>query len=256
MGKKFKNWGKLGENCIFGDFSIFVEEIFTTLWWQTTFALKWVSKLKNFNLGDIFGEFLPILGQFLDFFGLGGFHIDPHIVTNNFCFHVMAQKWVSRLRITFLGGFWGNFCQFWGNFWIFFAWGLPYWPPYCYKRLLLSWYGPEMSIKTENYIFRGNLGQFLPIFGKIFGFFLLGGLPYWPPYCYIQLLLSWYGPEMAIKASSFYLLPSLFWTLQTGLGKPGQAEIEKFRFSPLTNTHTKTGSICGEMRKHFLNFGA
>ena len=146
-------------------------------------AQKWVSKLKNFNLGEIFGEFLPILGQFLDFFWLGGFHIDPHIVTNNFCFHVMAQKWVSRLRITFLGGFWGIFCQFWGNFWDFFGWG---------------------------------------------------GLPYCPPYWDKQILLPWYGPEMAIKASSFYLLPSLFWTLYTGQGKQGQTDIEKI---PLFPTH-------------------
>ena len=48
---------------------------------------------------------------------------------------------------------------------------------------------------------------------------------------------------MASKASSFYPLPSPFWTLQTGQAKPGQAEIEKFRFSPLTYTHTKTGFI-------------
>ena len=63
------------------------------------------------------------------------------------------------------------------------------------------------------------------------------------PYCDKQLLSALSGPEMASKASSFYPLPSPFWTLQTGQAKPGQAEIEKFRFSPLTYTHTKTGII-------------
>ena len=61
---------------------------------------------------------------------------------------------------------------------------------------------------------------------------------------------------MAIKASSFYLLPSLFWTLYTGQGKQGQPKIEKFHFSPLTYTHTKPKSTCDEKQNHFLNFGA
>ena len=34
---------------------------------------------------------------------------------------------------------------------------------------------------------------------------------------------------MASKASSFYPLPSPFWTLQTWIGKPWNTEIEKFR---------------------------
>ena len=61
---------------------------------------------------------------------------------------------------------------------------------------------------------------------------------------------------MAIKASSFYLLPSLFWTLQTGIGKKWQPEIEKFHFSPLTYTHTKPKMTWDRLGKHFLNFGA
>ena len=61
---------------------------------------------------------------------------------------------------------------------------------------------------------------------------------------------------MAIKASSLYLLPSLFWIPQTAMGKQGQPKIEKFHFSPLTYTQTKTKSMCDKLWKHFLNFGA
>ena len=61
---------------------------------------------------------------------------------------------------------------------------------------------------------------------------------------------------MAIKASSFYPLTTLFWTLQTGIGKKWQALGQKFHFSPLTYTHTKTGSICTLFALDFLDFGA
>ena len=35
--------------------------------------------------------------NFWDYFGWRGFHIVPHTRINNFCFHDMAQKWLSRL---------------------------------------------------------------------------------------------------------------------------------------------------------------
>ena len=50
-------------------------------------------------------------------------------------------------------------------------------------------------------------------FWGIFENFGAWGLPHSPPYWDKQLLLSCYGPEMAIKASSFYPLTALFWTL-------------------------------------------
>ena len=61
---------------------------------------------------------------------------------------------------------------------------------------------------------------------------------------------------MAIKASSFYLLPSLFWTLYTGQGKQGQLILKKFHFSPLTHTQTKSKMTWDRLGRHFLNFGA
>ena len=56
---------------------------------------------------------------------------------------------------------------------------------------------------------------------------------------------------MAIKASSFYPLTTLFWTLQTGIGKKWQALGQKFHFSLLTYTHTNAGNTWDRMGKHF-----
>ena len=53
---------------------------------------------------------------------------------------------------------------------------------------------------------------------------------------------------MAIKASSFYLLPSLLWTLQTGIGKKWQVMAK--------HTFTKSKSTCAQKRTHFSNFRA
>ena len=59
---------------------------------------------------------------------------------------------------------------------------------------------------------------------------------------------------MAIKASSFYPLTTLFWTLQTGIGKKWQALGQKFHFSPLTYTHSRPKNTGAQKRTHFSNF--
>ena len=67
-------------------------------------------------LGKFGGNFWTFLGNFWGIFRLVGFHVVHHIWINNFYFHVMAQKCLSRLKISLLGKFGGNFWKFLGNF--------------------------------------------------------------------------------------------------------------------------------------------
>ena len=193
---------KMGKNSIFSPF-------FTTLWWQTTFALM-----------------------------------------------LMPRNGYENWKISFLGKFWGNFCQFWGNFWDFLAGGASILSPILWQTTFAFMLWHRNEYQDWELHFWGDFGEIFANFGEIFEFFFCWGLPYWPPYWDKQILLPWYGPEMAINASSFYLLPSPFWTLYRVRSHPVPPEIEKFRFSPLTYTHTKPKKTWDRLGKHFLNFGA
>ena len=111
----------------------------------------------------------------------------------------------------------GKFLRF---FWLG---GLPYCPPYCDKQLLLSCYGTEMSIKTENYIFGGILGKILPILGKFLSFFFAGGFHIDPhiginKFCFHDMAQKWLS--MLLPSTSYLPYSGSYRLLKESKGNP------------------------------------